>query len=310
MLILGGTGFIGKHLCEAVSKRGTRAVVASRGPDRSFLAEYAPGVAAMSLADLSERGDSVFAEYNTLVYLASTSVPATFEQQPARELSANVAPAFEIFDRAQRANPYLRIIFVSSGGTVYGAGHAAPIRESAPARPISAYGYGKLATEEALRFLGRTRGLSHAILRVSNPVGRWQSNPAHGIVTVALRAALRGEGIKLFNGGVQVRDFIDADDVADAILSVAGSRDYTQSTWNIGSGVGRRILEVVDLVEAMTGLPIARTNLSGRAVDVPYSVLDCGKAQRELNWTARTPLEATISSIQRAWEMAREESLS
>lgn len=301
MIILGGTGFIGKHLSAALSARDRQAVVVSRAPDFDFLESYAPGVTGVELPRMLNDADDYFRAASSLVYLASTSVPATYANQPWNELSANVQPAFELFDRALTVNPDLRVVFISSGGVIYGPGHSVPITEDAPLAPISAYGYGKLAIEEAIRFLGRTKGLNYAILRVSNPVGRWQANRTHGIVTVALRASKAGETLSLFDGGSQVRDFLDADDLAEAIIAAADARGLTAGTWNIGSGVGRSIVEVVDLVSEVTGLRIARTSLPKRAVDVPYAVLDCAKAQRDLGWSASTPLVDTISSIEQVW---------
>lgn len=310
MIILGGTGFIGRHLSTALSARGRQAVVVSRTPDFGFLETYAPGVTGVELPRMLNDADDYFRAASTLVYLASTSVPATYASQPWNELSTNVQPAFELFDRALAVNPDLRVVFISSGGVIYGSGHTTPIPEGAPLAPISAYGYGKLAIEEAIRFLGRTKGLSYAILRVSNPVGRWQANRMHGIVTVALRAAKSGEALNLFDGGSQVRDFLDADDLADAIITATDARGFTAGTWNIGSGVGRSIVEVVDLVSEVTGRHIARTSLPKRAVDVPYAVLDCAKAQRDLGWNATTELADTISAIERAWTEGERESVS
>lgn len=301
MLILGGTGFVGRHLCTAISAQGRSAVAVSRSPDFGFLRAHAPGVTGVALPDFFDEAERHFRGHDTLVYLASTSVPATYAHEPWNELAANVQPAFEMFDRAIRANPKLRIIFVSSGGTIYGADHTAPVNETAPAAPISAYGYGKLAIEEAIRFLGRTKSVSHAILRVSNPVGRWQENRTHGIVNVALRAAHSGEALNLFDGGRQVRDFLDADDLAEAIIRAADARSFTAATWNIGSGMGRTVADVVERVSQITGRRIELSGLPKRAADVPYSVLDCSKAERDLGWRAQTALDDTIRTIERTW---------
>lgn len=297
MLIFGGTGFLGRHLCEKIAANGRTATVISRTPDLGFLSQHAPGFSALSLSDFLNDPDDYFRNTDTLVYAASNSIPATFQDRPWNELSANVEPAFELFARARKINPELRLVFISSGGTVYGAGNRSPIAETAPVAPISPYGYGKLALEEAIRYLGRAAGLNYAILRVSNPVGKWQSNPAQGIVNVALRAAMTGGEVTLYNGGDQIRDFMDADDLAEAILLAAARRDLSSATWNIGSGHGRRVSDIVDLVETVSARPIHRKIVHGRAVDVPYSVLDCSNARRDLNWKSETNLQDTIRSV-------------
>ena len=245
--------------------------------------------------------DAFFQATDTLVYLASTSVPATYANEPWNELTANVQPAFELFDSALKANSDLRIVYVSSGGTVYGRGHTAPTSETTALEPISAYGYGELATEEAIRVLSRTKGLNRAILRVSNPVGRWQTNQTQGIIAAALRAAASGEGLNLFNNWSQVRDFLDAEDLANAIIQAADARNFNAETWNIGSGRGHSITEVVDLVSEVTGRRITCNNLPGRSVDVSYSVLNCEKVEHDLGWTTKIDLVDSIKSIERAW---------
>jgi len=284
-----------------LSARGRPAVVASRTPDFDFLKTHAPGIKGIDLRNMINDADAYFRTADSLVYLASTSTPATYASQPWNELSANVEPAFELFDRALNANSDLRIIFVSSGGTIYGSGHSSPIPETAPLAPISAYGYGKLATEEAIRYLGRTKGMSHSILRVSNPVGRWQNNRTHGIISVAIRHAMSGETLSLFDGGRQVRDFLDADDLADAIIRAADAREYASVTWNVGSGVGRSIAEVVDLVEHITGQEMVRNSLPKRTIDVPYAVLNCAKVEQDLGWSAKIDLADTIEEINTSW---------
>lgn len=284
-----------------LSAQGCSATAVSRNPDRDFLRAYAPGVSAMDLSAFQKAADRGFRATDTLVYLASNSVPATFSSEPWREIGENVQPSIELFGRALKANPDLRIVYVSSGGTVYGSGHTQPISESAPTAPVSAYGYGKVVIEEALRFLHRSEGLSYAILRVSNPVGRWQVNRNQGIVSIAIRAARSGERVKLFDGGRTVRDFLAADDVADAILKASEARSMAAETWNIGSGKARSIASVVELVADVTGRTINTEIGPARAVDVPYAVLDCRKAQEDLGWRTTSTLEETIAAIERAW---------
>jgi UDP-glucose 4-epimerase len=296
MLIIGGGGFIGRHLCASLSAAGRRGVCVSRAPDDAFLAASAPLVTSLSLKAFEETLDSELRMHSALVYLASASVPATFSAEPWRELGANVEPLFRLAHAAVAANPAIKLIYVSSGGTVYGRAEGAPFPETAPLKPISSYGYGKVAAEDALRFLGRTAGLRHAILRAANPVGRWQSNLAHGIVAVAIRAARSGSTVTLFGGGRQVRDFFDADDLAAAIIAAADDA-RAEGVWNIGSGVGTQVIDVIRLVEEVTGQSIPLDMRPGRAVDVPFAVLDCARARRDLGWTATIPLRESIVRI-------------
>lgn len=275
MLIVGAAGFVARHLCAALSAAGREATCVSRtAPDPEFLDRHAPLARPLAFDEFEQDAAHHLRRHDALVYLASASVPGTFAAEPWRELAANVEPLLRLGHAAVAANPAIKLVYVSSGGTVYGRGDGTPFAETAALAPISSYGYGKVAAEEALGFLGRSAGLRTAILRAANPIGRWQSGKAHGIVSVAIRAALSGSTITLFGGGLQVRDFFDADDLAAAIIAAA---DDIRSEGG-GSGVGTRVIDVVRTVERVTGRPVALDMHPARLADVPYAVLDCARA--------------------------------
>jgi nucleoside-diphosphate-sugar epimerase len=117
-----------------------------------------------------------------------------------------------------------------------------------------------------------------------------------GIVSAAIRAAQTGSSLTLFGGGLQVRDFFDADDLAAAIAA-AGVDSREAGVWNVGSGVGTCVIDVIRLVEEATGRPIEISMLPGREIDVPYAVLDCGRAEADLGWMATFELRESIARI-------------
>ena len=287
MLIFGGTGFLGKHLCVMLHNRtGSDVTVVSRTPDTEFLNRFAPSVRAVNISDFLRSPESVRWDHRNIVYLAGTSTPGTFAAAPWKEFSENVAPTFHLFEQLHRTFPAAKLVYVSSGGTVYGGGHTRPIPENAPLAPISPYGLGKVAMEQSLEFLNRTEDFNFEILRVSNPVGKWQANPTQGVVNVMVRAAADRLPIKLIGDGSYIRDFLDADDVATAIVKVCALETATNSAWNIGSGVGTAIIDVVRLVEEHFQLEVEKQYFPARALDVHYSVLDCRKASALLDWRA------------------------
>jgi len=298
IVLLGANGFLGRHTCELLERRRLPAMLVSRVPDRSFIQRFAPSLNAMSTAEFaSASGDRIIAQARAIIYFTWGSLPATFVDEPWRELLENVQPAFAFFSRVAAISSKTKVVFLSSGGTVYGLGSAEPRSETAATQPISSYGLGKLMAESALEFVGRTTGLPYSILRVSNAVGRWQTSEVQGIVGVALRSIRDGMPVRLFGGGGQVRDFVDADDVAEAILAASLS-DHHSSTWNVGSGKGISILELIQRISEIVGRPILITHAPPRKVDVPHLVLDCQKIARDLNWTAKTTLD---ESIDRCW---------
>lgn len=298
IVLVGANGFLGRHTCELLERRRLPAMLVSRAPDREFIQDFAPSLNAMSAAEFaSGSGDRIIAQARAIIYFNWCSFPATFVDEPSRELSENVQPAFAFFMRVANISNRTKVVFLSSGGTVYGPATAEPRSETAETRPISSYGLGKLMAEKALEFVGRTTGLPYSILRISNTVGRWQTSNVQGIVSIALRSVRDGMPVRLFGGGGQVRDFVDADDAAEAILAACLS-ERGNSTWNVGSGTGISIVDLVQRISEIVGRPILISHAPSRKVDVPHLVLDCRKIARDLNWTAKTTLD---ESIDRCW---------
>jgi UDP-glucose 4-epimerase len=301
LILLGGAGFIGRHLQTLLQHQNVPYAVVTRR-----LTAVQPGVdearrpppAVMSADQFAgPAGDQLIAQASGIINMISLSVPGTFAHEPWREVPENVAPAAALFARCATLNPHAKLVHLSSGGTVYGRIPTDRASEDTPAEPISGYGMGKLMIEEALRFTGRTTGMPYAILRVSNPVGPFQTKLTQGIVPIAVRAAWLGQPFRLFGDGSHVRDYMDADDLAEAILVAWRDQQFLDRIWNVGSGMGRSILEVLGLVERVTGLALRIERSPGRAVDVARIVLDCGRIERELGWTARRGLDGAVAKI-------------
>ena len=298
IILVGANGFLGRHTCEFLERQDEPAIVVSRNPDRHFLARFSPSLSAMTTREFaSAAGDEAIARATAIVYFTWTSVAPTFVTEPWRELTENVKPAFELFLRAAKISRDVKIVFLSSGGTVYGDTTPAPRAESSPTRPISPYGLGKLLAEEALGFVGRSKGNPYAILRISNAVGQWQTSEMQGIAGVALRAARDGVPVRLFGEGLQVRDFVDADDVAEAIIAACGDTEHRAEVWNVGSGAGTSIRGLFNVLSQIIGRPIPVEHAPARSVDVPHVVLDCRKIEKDLGWKAKTPLKDSISRL-------------
>jgi UDP-glucose 4-epimerase len=298
ILLIGGNGFIGRHLAALVRERGLAATVVTRraaSATEAYGGGTAPVIDAETFAGVA--GDRLLADAEAIVYLASGSVPSTCAAEPWREIPANVEPAARLFARRAATNPFAKLVLISSGGTVYGRTAGAPVTEDAPTRPVSGYGLGKLMIEQALAFVGRTRGLCYNVLRVSTAVGRWQNNSAQGIVSIALRAACDRRPIDLYGGGSQIRDYVDADDVARAVLKACLDRNHAHRTWNVGSGIGRSVADMIRLVESITGRPVLVRHRPARPIDVAAIVLDCTRIRRDLDWMASRGIAETIAEV-------------
>jgi UDP-glucose 4-epimerase len=297
IVILGGGGFIGQHLRQRLLAAATAFTVVSPRPLRVRRSTASCEQFMLAEAFEGREGNALLRRASVLVNLASRSVPGTYAGQPWREVEERVAPAVALFGRCAELNPKLRLVQISSGGTVYGRIDQDNVNETAVCAPISAYGLAHVMTEEAIRFVGRTSGLPFCILRVSNPVGRFQSSPHQGIVSIAARAAMSGTEFSLFGDGLQIRDYLDADDVADAILLACLDRSHSDATWNVGSELGRSVLDVIRMVEKVSRHTIRLRQLPDRGIDVPRIVLDCGLIRSNLGWRPHRNIEGTIAQI-------------
>lgn len=295
-LIFGGTGFIGKNLCKRIEESGAKATVVSRAPDTAFLAQNAPSVGAITLEQFWANPENYLSDNPSVIYLAGQTTPGSNLDTPWQELSQNVEPAMRLASYVAKTG-LGRLTYLSSGGAVYGRVGNSPVLEDHKTQPISPYGFGKQTIENSIRFLARTKGLEYSILRPSNPVGKWQTNKAQGLIGVLLRAAQSGQPFTLIGDGSAVRDYVAVSDLADAILRAANTDTKKNETWNVGSGQGQTTLDIYNLVCQITGCEIPLNRAPDRPSDVEYIVLDINKISRDLGWQPTVAFPAQIEAL-------------
>jgi len=297
ILVLGGTGFVGKNLVVSLHARGIPVRVVSRAPDAGFLEQHAPGTSVLRLEQFLTDPKSALFGVDTVVYLASTSTPGSNLDTPWHEARDTVEAAMRAISAvAEHSNANL--IYLSSGGAVYGEITADRISEDSELRPISPYGLGKRMTEAAIDFMARTQGLRTTILRPSNPIGRWQVSVSQGVVGALMRAARQGTVFPMIGEGSAVRDYFDVRDLSSAIEAVIDNPEISNGkVWNVGSGVGVSVQEMVSLVQEVSGREIAVQRLPARATDVARVVLDTSAIHKAVGWTAEYELKASLKDI-------------
>jgi UDP-glucose 4-epimerase len=187
-----------------------------------------------------------------------------------------------------------RLIFASSGGTVYGIPERIPLAESHGTRPICAYGITKVAIEQHLLLRERLEALQPRILRFSNPYGeRQRLDAAQGAVAVFMGRLLKGEPITLWGDGSVVRDYLHVSDAVSAILAALVHQGPGR-VFNIGSGEGVTLLQLVEAIGAVLTCRPEVIVQPARACDVPMNVLDIALARNELNWNPQLSLHAGL----------------
>lgn len=285
-LIMGGGGFLGVNLANALARQGAVVRAFGRTPvDPRELDERVHWRSGrfedpVAVAEAVRGQEIVF-------HLLSSSVPGSPGQRPAFDLETNVLGTLRFLDICNDA-AVRRIVFASSGGTVYGPAGSYPISETAPTHPISAYGVGKLAIEKYLGLHHHLYGLEYIALRIANAYGPLQSVlKRQGVVAAMLDHALAGKPLEIWGTGEVVRDFVHIDDVVSAFLW-ASTYDGPHRVMNVGSGIGLSINQVANDIEAIAGTAnLARNYHAGRAADVPVNILDISLITRETPWRPR-----------------------
>ncbi|MBR0774552.1 NAD-dependent epimerase/dehydratase family protein [Bradyrhizobium diazoefficiens] len=298
-LVLGGRGFIGSHLVDTLLDRGylvrcfdrphVQPLSQSHLKNSRFELREGDFVSEADVASALEGCDACF-------HLVSTTLPKSSNADPVFDVESNVLGTIRLLARAVQGG-LKKIVFVSSGGTVYGVPKQIPIVETHATEPVCSYGITKLAIEKYLHLYHVIHGLNYTVLRLANPFGEGQRVQAsQGAVAVFLGKVLRGEPIEIWGDGSVVRDYIHIRDVVDALLA-ALERTTDEHIFNIGSGRGYSLNELIDAIETVTGRTADRCYSPGRQFDVPANVLSIARAKELLDWTPKVAFESGLKSF-------------
>jgi UDP-glucose 4-epimerase len=280
-LLLGGAGFMGGHVVDALLEEDCRVRVFDRTRRPSGLhanVEFCEG----EFTNCSELA-AALEGCRTVFHLLATTDPKTSNEDPVHDLESNLTATVRLLELIRNSSVQ-KIVFASSGGTVYGVPATVPIPEHHETKPICSYGIHKLAIEHYLALYHRLYGLDYCVLRISNAFGeRQRPKASQGAVAVFLDKALRGEEIDVWGDGSVVRDYVYIRDVADALCRAA-RHEGSPRQFNIGSGRGLSVNEVILSIESLVGRPVSRRYLPSRPFDVPVNVLDISLAAAHLDW--------------------------
>lgn len=307
-LVLGAGGFIGVNLCRGLLHAGA----AVRGYGRPSAFPLALAGTRLTVGELADSAALARAlqGVDVVFHLLGGGFPATVEADPVGDLRHHAAASVALMALCREAG-VRQVVFVSSGGTVYGLPRQLPIGEDHPTDPISAYGIHQLLVEKHLGLLAHRHGLRGLVLRVANPFGPFQlPGRGQGLVATLLAQRLAGRPVEIWGDGQVVRDFFHVGDLVDAAIMAAGYAG-PERVLNVGSGIGRSVLEVVASIDALLGTAGAgMVQRAARAVDVPVNVLDIARIGRVLGWQPRIDwhegLGDTALWLQRQAELAPE----
>ncbi len=288
-VVIGASGFIGSHLVDGLLEVGhlVRAVVRD-GHGPGLISKQALEASGLTLytADMAEVEPlcQALAGADVVFHLANGSLPQSSNRDPARDVQINLLGGLNVLEAARQVGAG-RLVLLSSGGTVYGVPKQVPIPEDHATNPICSYGITKLALEKYVALYEQLHGLKGLVLRVANPYGeRQRLDSAQGVVPAFMARALRNEPLEIWGDGSTVRDFLYISDVVRALLAVA-NYEGSERVFNIGSGEGTSLDELVRLLEEELGYSLAVRYKPSRGFDVPTNVLSIDATRRCLGWS-------------------------
>jgi UDP-glucose 4-epimerase len=296
VLVSGGAGFIGSHVVRAYLAAGDEVTVLddlSSGRVENLPA----GVPLVRVDVRSPEARALVATGGFAVlnhHAAQMDVRRSVED-PMYDAQVNVLGLLNLLEGA-RAGGVRRVVFASSGGTVYGDGASAPTPETAPKLPASPYGTAKLTSEYYLATFAQLFGLEAVALRYSNVYGpRQNPHGEAGVVAIFGKRLQAGEPITIYGNGQQTRDLVYVEDVAAANLLAAerplpALSSLDARAYNIGTGVETSVNRLAELLAAAAGRSAEIRRAPARAGEIQRSALNVHKAGRELGWHPQVPL--------------------
>lgn len=300
VLVLGGAGFIGRAVVACFLRYGwaVRVLDARMPIDSDARIDWRVGTTS-DVAVLRSAAKDV----NVVIDLSGRDRPGVHRGLASDHIKDNVFEPVSIAETC-KAEGVSTFIYASSGGTVYGNRGAKPISEGDPCSPLSLYGLGKYCVELYLNMLNSDE-FKVVVLRIGNPYGEGQVANGQGFIAALLSSISKGGRFEVWGDGRVVRDFLYVDDVAAAFFAAA---NYTgkDRVFNIGSGKGHSLLEVLATVSKILDRDLDVVFRESRTLDVNSSILSIDLARSELGWSPLVSFDEGIKRSLLWWGLSRE----
>lgn len=295
-LVIGGNGFLGSHVVDALVEAGDTVTVFDRFSAPPMYT--APGVRSV-VGDFESHADLRVAleGQQKLFHFLSTTTPIAAENDPSMDVRTNLSASVELFELAVQAGVQ-RVFFASTGGAIYGDQAGELINELVVPQPVSPYAIGKLAIEGYLRYFRRKHGLQSVSFRISNPYGpRQHPHKRQGVIPIFLQRIADGQPVIVFGDGSMVRDYLYVEDAA-RMVTVASAGEPQHDVYNIGSGIGVSVNELVAVAREVTGRSVEVQHIEQPVTFVNRSVLDVSRFSQEFKLRASVSLR---EGMERTW---------
>lgn len=284
-IIFGGGGFIGSHIAEDLLSNGVKVNIFDKQNASKKNVEHILDRINFIEGDFNNEVDiSKALKGNTFaVHLVSSTLPASSNLNTFYDVESNLISSLHFFEKCVEYK-IKRVVFISSGGTVYGNPVSLPIKETHPTNPISSYGVTKLAIEKYLYSYNFLKGLDYKILRFANPYGERQ-NPflTQGLIAHLLYKIKKKETLEIWGDGKVIRDYFYIKDGARAVYKALYDKS-SEKVFNISSGRGLSINQILERFRKVLKLDFDVKYLPGRKFDVKKNILDNRLALKYLKW--------------------------
>lgn len=298
-LVLGGCGFLGSHLVDGLLNKGYEIVVFDKVDVDTKNINHNLNKVDLIEGDFTNKNDlqRAIRDIDYIFHFIGTTIPQSSTQNPVYDIESNVISSINLLEIAKSGN-VKKIIFASSGGTIYGIPQKVPIPEDHPTNPICAYGISKLMIEKYLHLYFSLHGLDYVSLRFSNAYGERQDpDKSQGVIGVFLEKIIRGDPVNIWGDGKVVRDYIYVKDIVDACLKASELKQTKYHIFNIGSGNGISLNELIEIIRKGAGKEIKVKYTQGRKIDVPINILDTTLAKKVFGWKPKVLIEQGIKTI-------------
>lgn len=295
VLVLGGNGFIGSYLVDALAVEGYRVVALDRFRSKPQFNDH-PNVSVLQGdifdADIIEQALSQIAY---VVHSFSATTPYSSDINPYFDIDKNLMNTVKIFEACAKQK-VKKIVYISSGGAIYGASaeNGRSAKETDVALPVSPYGIVKLATERYLEYFHKKYGIQHVSYRLSNPYGSRQTTKHNqGVVPLFIKNIKAGTTLKLYGDGSSSRDYIYVEDAAKLIAR--SFKDGQHTVYNLGSGKQTSLTELISILESLLNSEAKTESLPEPPSSVRTTQLDVSRFAEEFSMSYELELKEGLA---------------
>jgi UDP-glucose 4-epimerase len=292
VLVIGGAGFIGSHLLKGLIETGREVTVLARSLPLGQINPIGVNYIQGSYGDIGPL-KKLLDHQDEVIQLAYATIPNTSFDDPLGDLNQNLPPMINLFIEAAKRK--IKLLLISSGGTVYGNVQSNLINEHQIAKPISPYGVTKKIIEDYAYLFSQTHGLNYLCVRPGNSFGPGQVPfMGQGFVSTAMASIINKKTLTIFGEGDTVRDYIYIDDLVSGIILTL-TRGKLLETYNIGTGVGYTNMEVLKKIEKLLASHTNIIHQPARLFDVKFNVLNSSKLESDTGWKPRISFDEGLT---------------